>query len=270
MHNLHVVSEYGRFDYAKFLVQCEFDVQATYHEAWLACMRDLRIQLGLAGDEKITLVRRDSQKLGTWAFEVWGEAASLVAYLDWGLWSESLERVDIRHVIDVTPEGLDELYRYMMERGSGGRNIQQFNTRARTKKGGRSTGGIGLAIGSHKSEFRLTVYKRTGEVGAIEAQVGGKRLVDSINTVDWMRDAGDEKSIQNPWGDLRTNVSGRVNVDIEKVTGMRFAELRAIIRGDETHDVAMERVRERIVSMTKNMSAEQKAAIVGMIQQSLL
>lgn len=91
-------------------------------------------------------------------------------------WYRFIYRFDYKIPVEISTERFDGLYGYIRENQTKKRNLSIFDTRPRQKKEGRNAGGKGIAIGSHKSDTRLAVYKKTGEQGAVEFQFKGKVL----------------------------------------------------------------------------------------------
>lgn len=113
-------------------------------------------------------------------FEVWGPAAQNVwdalRTLPVGTREGvKLLRVDVRQEL---PEATSITDVANALAGAKGKNVQTFNTRPRTKKGDRDSGGQGVAVGSHKSDRRLTAYQRGKERPAMEVQLR-KRAVEA-------------------------------------------------------------------------------------------
>lgn len=117
----------------------------------------------------------------TWTLEIWGEWAGIVEKLP-VTWLLNLKRFDVRAIVwDANKETILDLGQHM-QRNVTSHNINVYNTKPATKRLGRDRGGVGFAIGSHKSDLRVTCYKRTGEPVAQEFQCTGamlKRLVDN-------------------------------------------------------------------------------------------
>ena len=165
-----------RPDYAKFLIQCRPEHwQSYYHRLneeahelkfageWLKCHKVNRLWFNV-----------DSQ-METWSIDIWGEWAGIVRRLpaEWTVW---LKRFDVRATIwDATEDTILDLGQHM-QRNVTSHNINVFSTKKASKRLGRDRGGVGFAIGSHKSDLRITTYKRTGEPVAQEYQCSGAML----------------------------------------------------------------------------------------------
>lgn len=121
--------------------------------------------------------------------ETWGAFSEFVLREIPHEWQTFISRLDYRLEIDIADERLTNVYNYISQNQTKARNLQIFDTRPRDKKEGRNAGGKGLAVGSHKSDTRLAIYKRTGERGAIEWQFKGKALAKILDAARTLRRA---------------------------------------------------------------------------------
>lgn len=110
-------------------------------------------------------------------FEGWGSACD--AFLQERSWFKDnahrlqFLRLDVRQEL---PSDADfTLYRAAIDPKTR-KNVQNFNSRLRTKTDDRDAGGIGFSLGSHKSVERFIVYRRGYEQPAIEMMLRTKRL----------------------------------------------------------------------------------------------
>lgn len=105
-------------------------------------------------------------------YELWGELADIYCRrYGMSILQGEIRRIDIRRSL---PEQIDLSRMANIADNNGRRQFQQFNQRDRNKSDDRSSGGRGWAKGSHKSERRLTGYKRASETPAMELQLRGK------------------------------------------------------------------------------------------------
>lgn len=115
------------------------------------------------------------QRMETWTLEIWGEWAGIVEQLPI-FWMHALKRFDVRAIVwDADRDTILDLGQHM-QRNVTSHNINVYNTKPATKRQGRDRGGVGFAIGSHKSDLRITCYMRTGEPVAQEFQCTGAML----------------------------------------------------------------------------------------------
>lgn len=115
--------------------------------------------------------------------EVWGgEADRLWAESVLHLYTRYVTRMDFRldlpwltasHVLVAT------IVAPMLSTGTP--SLNTYRSRPRKKQEGRHGGGDGVAWGSHGSDRRLSLYKRTDEESAIELQLRGKMLQGFLN-----------------------------------------------------------------------------------------
>jgi len=122
---------------------------------------------------------KNPDRLSSFMVSVWGSDADhwpvLRALLDTpeGVVSYPT-RIDIR-TENTASIDFHRLYADVMAH-KGNRNIHLFSSRVRTKAEKRGAGGQGLAVGSHGSDLRVTVYKRANEAPACEAALTGGRF----------------------------------------------------------------------------------------------
>lgn len=165
-----------RFDYARFKIECAPENWEKIYGGF----REARATFKASGDfdkcHKTNRLWYNAQAgLETWALDVWGEWAGIV----WSLseyWFEALTRLDVRRTLwDADGEAVMSLGE-RLNRAGGPYNVHTFNSRPGSKRMGRDRGGIGFAIGSHKSDLRAACYKRTSEPTALEFQMTGRYL----------------------------------------------------------------------------------------------
>lgn len=171
-----------RFDYARFKIECA----PENWEAIYGGFRKARETFKASGDfDKCHKVNRlwfnAAAGKETWALDVWGEWAGIVWSLD-EFWFQYLTRLDVRRTLwDADGEAVMALGE-RLNRAGGPYNVHTFNSRPGSKRMGRDRGGVGFAIGSHKSDLRISCYKRTGEPSALEFQMTGRYLSRSMET----------------------------------------------------------------------------------------
>lgn len=167
---------FHRFDYAKFLVEC-------HPEEWEGIYGSLCRSTSMrkfAGDwDKSHKVNRlwynQQQDLETWSIDIWGEWAGVIEVLG-ASWFPRLRRVDTRAIVwDCEGATIIEIGKQLLSVPTG-HNIHVFNSRVASKRMGRDRGGQTVAIGSHKSDLRITLYKRAGDPVAQEFQMQGHYL----------------------------------------------------------------------------------------------
>lgn len=165
-----------RFDYARFKIECSPETWNQVYEGF----RNARATFKASGDfdksHKTSRLWFNAQsRKETWALDIWGEWAGIVWSLDeW--WFQWLTRVDIRSTLwDVDGEQVRALGQTFRSETCG-YNVHVYDTRPASKRMGRDRGGHGVAIGSHKSDLRIAIYKRAKDPTAMEFQMTGRYL----------------------------------------------------------------------------------------------
>ena len=190
-----------RFDYARFKIE----VAPENWEAIYNTFREARATFKASGDfdksHKTNRLWFNAQAgKETWALDVWGEWAGIV----WSLpefWFKWLTRLDVRTTLwDADGDAVEALGVHLVK-AKGPYNVHLFSSRSSTKRMGRDRGGSGFAIGSHKSDLRITVYKRASEPVACEFQMTGRYLARSVEAAyqNWL----DTSRTQGLWYRLK-------------------------------------------------------------------
>lgn len=193
-----------RYDYAKFLIQSEPDRWNHLYGLLNEASHQRKYKAEWLKSHKVNrLWYNPDSGMETWSIDIWGEWAGLVEVLPaaWLLW---LKRLDVRATIwDATKETVLDIGQHL-QRNIVRHNVTTFNTKHASKRLGRDRGGVGFAIGSHKSDLRITIYKRFGEPVAQEFQCSGamlRRIADSA--LDrFSRTAG----TSDPWRGMRFDI----------------------------------------------------------------
>lgn len=165
-----------RVDYAKFLIQCAPDMWHQWYSELNRESHEMKVTGEWLKSHKVNRLwfNADSQ-METWAIDIWGEWAAIVNRLP-AEWIGNLKRLDVRAIVwDATKETVLDIGQHL-QRNVTSHNINVFSTKPATKRLGRDRGGVGFAIGSHKSDLRITTYKRTNEPVAQEFQCSGAML----------------------------------------------------------------------------------------------
>jgi hypothetical protein len=204
-----------RYDYAKFLIQCEPDRWHTiytgltllsherkYHDEWLKCHKVNRLWYNAqAGME-------------TWAIDIWGEWAGIVEVLPLH-WLGYLKRVDVRAIVwDATKDTVLDIGQHL-QRNVTSHNVNVYSTKPATKRLGRDRGGVGFAIGSHKSDLRVTCYKRTSEPVAQEFQCSGAMLARLVG--ECLEQEQYFTGAYSIWEGLKTKIEAQGNKRLQLV-----------------------------------------------------
>lgn len=129
---------------------------------------------------------------------IWGEMANeFIEQNAHAIRGHLITRADVRYELpNAKTEALRAFGRAAASGQKGRRNVQLFDSKGRNKTGsGRSTGGVGLAIGSHKSDRRVSAYQRAGAPVAVEISLQGRAVADL-----WSKFCGYDEAEQ-PWLD---------------------------------------------------------------------
>lgn len=172
-----------RPDYAKFLFEVEPDMWHHYYRSLNEAAHTRKYQADWLKSHKVNRLWFNSESgKETWAVDIWGEWAGIVEVLPIS-WFLALRRFDLRATVwDATEATILDLGQHL-QRSITSHNIHVFSTRPATKRLGRDRGGKGFAIGSHKSDLRVSAYKRTREPVAQEFQMKGAYLARFVDIV---------------------------------------------------------------------------------------
>lgn len=175
----------GRIDKVDFKFLLDYDEFAIHNKYLSELFETIKEDNGIGGGLRVGCfgVEKESGKR-RYIVSTWGHACDYLLQQLPTEYEGNVSRVDFRIESEIVPENISRIKAMIEEHNPKGRNVQDFSTRKREKEYGRNAGGKGLAFGSHKSDVRLTAYKRNGEVGAIEIQVSGAKLqgITSIAT----------------------------------------------------------------------------------------
>lgn len=172
-----------RPDYAKFLFAVKAEEWTHIYRVFCETSHQLKFNGEFLKSHKTNRLWYNAEmQMETWSLEIWGEWSGIVEALP-VTWLLSLKRFDVRAIVwDANKDTILDLGQHL-QRNVTSHNINVYNTKPATKRLGRDRGGVGFAIGSHKSDLRVTCYKRTGEPVAQEFQCTGAmltRLVDDV------------------------------------------------------------------------------------------
>lgn len=244
-----------RPDYVKFVLRAPLDLCEQYKLRFIEIIASGDEYDGPDSGYHVKPVCRHKDGNWTYAYEMYGPLAQVVRYFDWKSWSPLLQRFDVRIEHDLSIEGVRALREHLEGRGAGGRNVHTFNSRIRTKKDGRDAGGFGIGVGSHKSDARMTAYKRGSEMGGIEYQLSGKRVKTGVGVIDMLRKAGHEQSEIDPWYEMRHQIFTIAVKDYEKDTGLSFAEMLDLLAtgaADSAVERSLRRIEQEMASLDKS------------------
>jgi hypothetical protein len=172
-----------RPDYAKFVFTVPAGTWHQYSERFHEASHKLKYSTEWLKSHKMSPWYGNAA-LGTetWSVDIWGEWAGIVEHLPVAFF-HSLRRFDLRSIMwDIDGDTIVSIGKHLVGTVTS-HNIHLFATKPATKRMGRDRGGKGFAIGSHKSDLRVTIYKRAGEPCATEFQFHGTMLRNSVKDI---------------------------------------------------------------------------------------
>lgn len=172
-----------RPDYAKFVFTC-------HPQEWTSIYRsftDAASKRKYVGDWDAShktnrWYYNPQQDTETWSIDIWGEWSGIIDLLR-PAFLTYLRRLDMRAIVwDASEEAVIAAGQHLILNVTS-HNVHLYYTKPAKKTDRRDRGGNGFAIGSHKSDLRITVYKRHREPVAQEFQMKGdylRRLVAEV------------------------------------------------------------------------------------------
>lgn len=149
------------------------------------------------------------------ALEIWGEWARLPTYLFDPIWVKECRRLDVRTTLwEQTGDGIYSLGEHLTRADTGYNTILR-NSKPRSKRNGRDAGGKGFAIGSHKSDLRISAYTRGDAKPALEYQCSGSILRGAISQI--IGPGGLAPGVLFPWATLISTVVDLGDARLERV-----------------------------------------------------
>lgn len=172
-----------RPDYAKFVFRVQAGTWHQYSERFHEASHQRKYHAEWLKSHKMSPWYGDAVSgTETWSVDIWGEWAGVVDLLPESFFP-FLRRFDIRATVwDATEATIIQIGQHLQQTVTS-HNINVYSTKPATKRLGRDRGGKGFAIGSHKSDLRITVYKRTGEPAAQEFQCSGQMMKGIVEEV---------------------------------------------------------------------------------------
>lgn len=258
-----------RFDYVKATWALEYDRAQELGQEWYGVFGTEQAD---GSGRKAANVRSVGNRPGgkfLYVFEAWGVAAQQVYNLSFTRWQSHLERIDIRANEQVTRAGIDYLYAHLREHKAGNKNIHLFDSKANSKRNGRSTGGYGIAIGSHKSDLRTSFYVRGTEYGACEFQTQGKKLRDRIDIANIMYGKGETPDNEKAWTSLKYSIYANGWTDTRTVFGLDQQQIIDMAKGIQMPNDTTERKLELIDKLIDQLDKDGLASVLESVQMRL-
>lgn len=204
-----------RPDYAKFVFTVQRGTWHQYSERFHEASHQRKYSTEWLKSHKMNCwYSNQGIDTETWSVDIWGEWAGVVELLPVSFFP-CLRRFDVRATIwDCDEATVVRIGSYLAEHVTS-HNVTTYSTKPASKRLGRDRGGKGFGIGSHKSDLRVTVYKRSGEPAAQEYQCSGTML---HNIIAKLIEGGclDNQTI-SPWAALSRDVQARGAARIDSV-----------------------------------------------------
>lgn len=226
-----MADELNRFDYVRLRYSTDHDLA---QQVKLELDQVLELYTahvsGEVGGHEYRVFPGGERGTSQYCLEVWGKMAGFVEFLDFEQWADRIMRIDVRRELHTAREdGIQELGERLRRSSKGGRNIMQYNSRPREKSRGRNAGGVGLAVGSHKSNWRASIYKRRGECAALEFQYSGEAVQRAVAT-QFARMSIPEVE-KDPWAALRRHLAVEGLNKLERIADMDYGMLLEVASG---------------------------------------
>lgn len=259
----------SRIDYVKVAKKLDHDVAQQLGKIWYDTFEGPEGSGENARSAHVNSVRKEADGKYLWIFEAWGVNSAAVYNLDWDTWGKDLVRMDVRGEQDVTKAGVDRLYQHLSHNKKGARNIQLFSSKVRSKRSGRDTGGYGIAIGSHKSDVRITVYVRGNAIGAMEFQFSGKKLADLINVEHSLHHFVSSDTQGNSWKNLMFSIQMHGEIELENISGLSRVDLADIIADNAPLETETELILQQVDNLMDGLSPDALRGVLVSVQQRL-
>lgn len=233
-----------RFDYARLRYATDHDLAQQRRqelveliELWCQSKPDMA-----GGGHEFRVFPGSVKGSSQYCLEIWGQRAEVITWLDYTEHADRLMRLDVRRTLEgITPKGIDTLGQRLQAK-KGIHNVNRYSTKSRTKQRGRNAGGVGVALGSHKSQWRASAYKRGNEPGALEFQYSGPALATCTNNIHARRIVPEVDA--DPWGKLRAHMMVNGIQRLERASGSDYDQLVECLFGLEP--VARDEVVEQL------------------------
>ena len=178
-----------RCDKVDFLLTCEHDYFQFWYDSLSAYCKIVAEETGTEMNLNFRCegASKKDKSLRIYKVSTWGLFADNLLRMLRPNELQFISRLDYRIECPVTDEGIAAFYDWMSNAHGRSRNVSLFNTRANNKTRGRAGGGKGAAVGSKGSPYRVAVYRRGKEQGAVEIQMQGKAVksvLETARTVD--------------------------------------------------------------------------------------
>lgn len=221
----------ARFDYLRLFISHDHDIAQQAYGYLRKLLDEVKTWPNVNGNYSFRPQYNNATQQREYFVDVWGSLAQGIIELapDY-VAAFGLRRVDVRMPLpEATEKGIAGVARVLAGRGKGRRNVNVFNSAPRSKEGGRNAGGMGIAIGSHKSDWRGSIYKRGSEPAAMEGQYQGKKLRDYCGNL--LRFADDPASLRQQFMDLVDELAHDTEMKLMDHLGVEPHDLERVLCG---------------------------------------
>ncbi len=244
-----------------------FKMEPDRFESWFIHLQEV---METAADEFKTPIHFNTRVLGAdttagtrfYEVDTYGAASDyLLARLPLS-YLQFISRLDLRLETDIAADRITPLVAYAERNQRGNRNISKYATRERAKTKGRHAGGVGMSVGSHKSDQRLAVYKKKGERGAIEIQVSGKAL-DSV--IKQARATVAEGKGANVYDEIIAGLAARLQVLSQTIGFAGLSQLVAFVADEPTSgesEASLQQAAREVADHLQGLSQKERRALV--------
>src|ERR1700693_5172028 len=118
-----------RYDYAKFLIQCEGDRWSTIYGGLNTISHELKFKGEWLKSHKVNRLWYNAQNgMETWSIDIWGEWAGIVEQLPLH-WLGYLKRTDVRAIVwDATKDTVLDIGQHL-QRNVTSHNVNVYSTK---------------------------------------------------------------------------------------------------------------------------------------------
>jgi hypothetical protein len=258
-----------RLDYVKASMSLHTENAGIMATQWYNVFEGLDRDGDAPRSAHVNSVRNNPDGTRLFVFEAWGPACINAHLLDFATWGPHLDRLDVRVDTEVTRNGVDRLYDYIKSNKHGNRNVTLYDSKPRSKRSGRDSGGFGIALGSHKSDLRITWYVRGTAQGAMEFQCAGVKLQNTVKVyVDMLSNL---KVIDNEqaWMYCQAGLYAMGVMDISQTIGLDTYNLAMLLRDEAPVESEIEQKLAALDAMLDGLPPDALQAHLTSVQMRL-
>lgn len=218
-------------DKAKFVLECTPEEAVTMSRMWHDIFGDEHGPQGGKVYSTGSLKKGTTEGTYLYFWDVWGEHAQRVDELPFEEWFPLLSRVDLKIPMPMTPDGRDNYHQYLKEKIGENRSVRIMDSPPRQKRGSRDGGGHTLALGSHKSDFRVHWTLRTNEEGYQEFQLEGSRIEREISFQRTWQYKPEQYAYYIGWQHMMESLLTHANIELSDIDGLYDSDRAEILAG---------------------------------------